>query len=75
MSKFWDKVYSCDHSILYENYLVSYSCSTPYCMSHEFHCKKCGVYVIECSCNYNNGLSGWSKKRNDRFYLKKLKVS
>lgn len=62
MSKFWDKVGVCKHEAT-ENYLENIRCSTPYCSGSEWHCKKCGVYISECDCGSNNGMSGWNNKR------------
>lgn len=61
-TKFWNKVSQCKHKET-DNYLVSVYCDTPYCHGHEYHCKLCGVYVSECGCGSNSGLSGWSHKR------------
>ena len=62
-SKFWEKVSNCKHEET-ANYLVSVYCDTPYCHGYEYHCKHCGVYVTECGCGYNDGMSGWSHKRH-----------
>jgi hypothetical protein len=61
-NKFWDKVYKCQHEPT-ENYLENFSCSTTYCDGMEWRCKHCGVYISECGCGSNNGMSGWSMKR------------
>ena len=64
MSEFWDKVTKCKHEHLSPNYLELIPCGTPYCRGSESHCLDCGVYISECGCNSNNGLSGWPYKRD-----------
>lgn len=63
--KFWERVHRCKHrdQDLSRDYYVSISCMTPYCQGHESHCLKCGVYIGECLCMSNNGMSGWPYKR------------
>jgi hypothetical protein len=63
MSKFWDKVSQCKHENLSPNYCEPIRCSTPYCSGSEYHCKDCGVYISECGCRSNDGMSGWPQKR------------
>lgn len=53
----------CKHENLYENYLDTWPCPTPYCIAREVHCKDCGRFVTTCECGYNNGESGWPDKR------------
>lgn len=60
---FWDIVNKCKHEESTDSYLVNIACNTPHCQGIEYHCKKCGVYVIECGCGSCNGLSGWSHSR------------
>lgn len=60
---FWDKVRKCKHKNLSPNYFVPIYCSTPYCDGNEEHCLDCGVYISECKCHYNDGLSGWPQAR------------
>jgi len=62
MNKFWDKVLKCKHEPT-NNYLADFTCETPYCEATEYHCKKCGAYITECGCGFNNGISGWSHSR------------
>jgi len=59
---FWDKVNECKHANL-SDYLVPIYCGTPYCTGMETHCLDCGVYISECGCGADNGMSGWSWKR------------
>ena len=63
LSKFWDKVLKCEHKNLDPNYYEHVSCGTPYCSGHETHCLDCGVYISECGCGFNNGMSGWPYRR------------
>lgn len=51
------------HKNLYPNYIEIWHCETPYCQVTEYHCKDCGMFIMECGCGYNNGISGWSEKR------------
>jgi len=67
---FWDKVEKCDHSNISPNYYVGFSCDTPYCSGYECHCLDCGVYISECYCGYNRGMSGWSHRRYRNFEKK-----
>jgi len=62
-NKFWDKVLKCKHENLDPNYYEYIGCPTPYCSGSETHCLDCGVFISECGCGYNNGMSGWSHKR------------
>lgn len=65
MSKhsFWYKVKHCKHEHI-SDYFETVPCWTPYCEGSEFHCLDCGVYIRECGCGSENGLSGWPAKRN-----------
>jgi hypothetical protein len=65
MNKFWEKVEKCDHKNLTDHF-GSISCETPYCYGSESHCRDCGVYITECACGYNNGLSGWPESRHKK---------
>jgi len=62
-NKFWDKVLKCKHENLDPNYYEYIGCPTPYCSGSEVHCLDCGVFISECGCGYNNGMSGWPHKR------------
>ena len=62
-NKFWDKVLKCKHENLSPSYCEHISCGTPYCGGSEYHCLDCGIYISECGCGYNNGMSGWSNRR------------
>lgn len=72
METFWKKVHKCKHEPT-SNYLKYIYCDTPYCSCHEWHCRKCGVYISECGCGCNNGMSGWSEKRWKNYNKKKYK--
>jgi len=63
INKFWDKVLKCKHENLNPNYYEDIYCPTPYCSGYETHCLDCGVYISECGCGYNNGMSGWPYRR------------
>lgn len=65
-NSFWDKVEKCKHERLSPNYCPNVHCSTEYCSGHEVHCLDCGVYISECGCGCECGMSGWPKKRNDK---------
>lgn len=56
---FWSKVENCKHE--------NVRCVTEYCNGHESHCADCGVYIQECGCGFNNGMSGWPKSRYKPF--------
>jgi hypothetical protein len=71
-NNFYTKVDNCEHEFS-KNYSIFIHCSTPYCVGYEYHCIKCGVYISECSCGVNNGMSGWSDKRWKQFNQKKIK--
>ena len=58
MTTFWDKVEACKHEHK-TDYFQSFGCGTPYCRGHEVRCADCGVYISDCGCRSNNGLSGW----------------
>ena len=73
MSKFWDKVHKCKHDNLSPNYLENIYCGTPYCSGYETHCLDCGVYISECQCGFENGLSGWPSKKYKAHDKKKRK--
>lgn len=62
--KFWNKVGRCKHKNLSPDYCGNVYCTTPYCNGNETHCLDCGVFISECGCGCNNGLSGWSYKRH-----------
>ena len=74
MNKFWDKVEKCDHKNLEPNYYKNVPCGTPYCYGRETHCLDCGVYITECGCGFNNGMSGWPDRRHRRLWRKKEQV-
>lgn len=61
MSKFWDKVEKCEHEL--GEYSDGGACWTPYCSWSEYRCKKCGVYVTSCGCHFEDGMSGWPRRR------------
>jgi hypothetical protein len=63
MTPFWEKALACKHHNLYPNYLHLFSCDTPYCHGREVHCKDCKAFITSCGCGYNNGVSGWSLKK------------
>jgi hypothetical protein len=63
-SKFWKKVLKCEHEHLSEDYCEIFRCGTPYCSGDEVHCLDCGVYISECGCGFENGMSGWSRNRH-----------
>ena len=58
---FWETVGECNHE--YSEYFKFVSCDTPYCGGQEERCNKCHVYMSDCGCHYNAGMSGWSSKR------------
>ena len=69
----WEKVYDCKHENHYSNYYAGGGCATPYCDWSEYHCRDCGVFIMECGCGFMNGISGWSyakdkanRKRRDK---------
>ena len=68
---FWDRALACKHESISPNYYVSFGCGTPYCRGYQSHCLDCGVYISECGCGFNNGMSGWSHLREKRFREKK----
>lgn len=59
---FWSKVEKCKHENR-TDHSVFISCITEYCSGDESHCADCKVYIVECGCNYNDGMSGWSQAR------------
>ena len=64
--KFWDRVEACKHENL-TDYCDSRGCGTPYCDSSTVvHCRDCGVYIEDCRCGTNNGMSGWPAARWSR---------
>ena len=63
LHNFWDKVMKCKHENLSSNYCEPIYCGTPYCEGSEVHCLDCGVYICECGCGVNSGMSGWPMKR------------
>ncbi len=60
---FWDLVKKCDHKNR-TDYYEDVGCSTPYCSGNESHCRDCGIYITECGCGSESGMSGWSHRRN-----------
>jgi len=75
LNKFWKKVYKCKHKNISPNYYEIIYCSTPYCSGYELHCLGCGVYISECFCGYNNGMSGWPQKRWQNIRMKKERAT
>jgi hypothetical protein len=73
MTKFWDKVSKCKHKNLDASYYEYVPCWTPYCSGWESRCLDCGVYITECGCGFNNGMSGWPDRRWQRLQNKKEK--
>jgi hypothetical protein len=71
MSKFWDKVEKCKHENISPDYLGGVSCDTPYCRGKETHCLDCGVFISDCGCGSNDGMSGWSWLRWLRYWRKR----
>lgn len=71
MSKFWNKVSKCEHKNISPNYYPLIRCGTPYCNAEEIHCLDCGVYISDCQCGSNIGLSGWSHRRWINFFRNK----
>lgn len=71
MTKFWEKAHKCSHENLSPDYLGCTTCSTPYCSIVETHCLDCGVFISECGCGANNGMSGWSGRM---WYSKRRKI-
>ena len=71
MDEFWDKVIKCEHKNLSPEYFAPIYCSTPYCNGEEYHCLDCGVYISDCLCRCNQGMSGWSHKRWKNYWSKK----
>lgn len=63
--KFWDKVDKCKHNNISQNYCETIDCSNQdiSCFGVETHCLDCGVYIAECACGSESGMSGWSQKR------------
>jgi len=59
ISSFWKKVDACKHENKSPTYFEYISCGTPYCGGHEVRCADCGVYISECGCRSNDGMSGW----------------
>ena len=74
-NKFWHVVEKCDHKNLSPNYCEHIYCETPYCSGIEEHCLDCGIYLSDCGCHSNQGISGWSNKRWLNFYRKKKWIS
>ncbi len=72
MSKFWDKVFKCNHKNKEPNYLENVNCATPFCNGDETRCADCGVFMTECGCGYCNGLSGWSEHRHRQKEFKEV---
>ena len=60
---FWERVCECKHKNLYPDYFEFISCGTPYCSGNETHCMDCGVFITDCGCHWNMGMSGWSEAR------------
>lgn len=59
---FWDKVAACNHANL-TDYYESFPCANEYCDGHETHCRDCGVFICECRCGFENGMSGHPRSR------------
>ena len=67
MSDFWDTVEKCDHDNLTDHF-DTFTCSGAYyCDGQEVHCRDCGVFITTCGCGFNNGESGWSRKREIKY--------
>jgi len=66
---------ACNHENKSGNYFEEWHCETPYCQVFEWHCLDCGVYVTECGCGYNNGMSGWSRHRRQSFRRKQAAIA
>ena len=60
----------CQHKNLYENYYYGFACWTTYCHAQEVRCKDCGMFITSCGCGFNNGESGWSETRWNKFRRK-----
>lgn len=72
MSVFWDEVLECDHKNLYPDYFVGHTCTGAVgCRVYESHCKDCGVYISECACMTESGMSGWPWYRWLNYYKKR----
>jgi hypothetical protein len=63
ISKFWEKVHNCEHKNMNPDYCGNVHCGSPWCVGREQHCLDCNVYITECWCGSNNGMSGWPEKR------------
>lgn len=70
---FWDKVEKCNHENLSSDYLQTFRCETPQCTGSEVHCLDCGVYLSDCGCHYNQGMSGWPRQRELGYNRKEIK--
>lgn len=66
--------WNCSHERLSNNYYESFSCETPFCEGSEIRCLQCGVYITTCGCGYNNGISGWPRKRWNKFIMNKRRL-
>jgi hypothetical protein len=62
-NRFWAKVRHCEHKNISPSYNELISCPTPYCYGSEYRCLDCKVYISECLCGYNTGMSGWPLSR------------
>lgn len=69
--KFWDRVEACEHKNFNPNYFEHVDCGTPYCSGDESHCLDCKVFITECKCGAQSGMSGWSNKKYMRYWAKK----
>jgi len=66
LNDFWKKVYRCKHKLSTE-YYREWPCETLFCIVHEVHCLKCGVYITHCDCYANDTMSGWPSKRWEHY--------
>lgn len=71
--KFWDKVEKCKHKNFSSDYSEDVYCGTPWCDGVESHCLDCGVFITECDCHCEDGMSGWSIRRRMNFHRKLLR--
>ena len=63
VADFYDRVSKCKHKRLTEHDAWG-SCGTDFCGTwSESHCADCGVFIIECLCGDENGMSGWPARR------------
>ena len=64
----------CKHENLHPDIYNFFSCPTPYCSGGEYFCLDCRRYIVECGCQYNNDVSGWSMKRWRKYWEKRLRL-